>query len=317
MKRLLQDRNNKFAYYLAGHFKRLYPKSLLSLDLDKMQESIKDFDVKAAQDRVDYYNQIQAPFFLKKDVGRIADISRQHGVYSLDLMEYTRFFPQEFQLSYVFGDVTSIPHMPSLVKSRPISDNNHNSILMKMNKVRHFYFVKDVIPFKDKQNNLVWRGAAHQQHRIKFLQKFYGKSELIDVGSFNKDTNKDHLWQASFMTISDQLKSKFILSIEGNDVSTSTKWIMSSNSLCFMTKPKYETWFMEGILVPNYHYVLLREDYSDLEEKINYYIDNPLEAQQIIKNANQYVRQFQDRKLEDWISLKVLDRYFKMSGQLL
>ena len=42
---------------------------------------------------------------------------------------------------------------------------------------------------------------------------------------------------------------------------------MSSNSLCFMPKPKYETWFMEGKLIPNHHYVLIEDDYSNLLEQ--------------------------------------------------
>jgi len=72
------------------------------------------------------------------------------------------------------------------------------------------------------------------------------------------------------MTIDEQLEYKFILSLEGNDVATNLKWIMSSNSLAFMPRPKYETWFMEGNLVPNHHYILIKDDYSDLEERLKY-----------------------------------------------
>ena len=35
-----------------------------------------------------------------------------------------------------------------------------------------------------------------------------------------------------------------------------------------MTPPRFETWFMEGRLVPDVHYVALAEDYSDLEAKL-------------------------------------------------
>ncbi|GIR91542.1 MAG: hypothetical protein CM15mP92_0060 [Halieaceae bacterium] len=70
------------------------------------------------------------------------------------------------------------------------------------------------------------------------------------------------------------LKHKFILCIEGNDVASNLKWVMSSNSVAVMPKPKYESWFMEGKLIPNYHYILIKDDYSDLEEKLNYYKKN-------------------------------------------
>ena len=35
-----------------------------------------------------------------------------------------------------------------------------------------------------------------------------------------------------------------------------------------MPKPKFETWFMEGILVADQHYILIKDDYSDLEENL-------------------------------------------------
>ena len=98
------------------------------------------------------------------------------------------------------------------------------------------------------------------------------------------------------MTIDEQLDYKFILSLEGNDVATNLKWIMSSSSLAVMPRPKYETWFMEGTLVPNYHYILIKDDYSDLEERLKYYIVNTAEALEIVRNANEYVNQFRNKK---------------------
>jgi len=123
-------------------------------------------------------------------------------------------------------------------------------------------------------------------------------------------------WQKPKMSLAKQLQYKFILCIEGNDVASNLKWVMSSNSIAFMVKPTYETWFMEGTLVPNHHYVLLKDDYSDLEEKIEYYSTHIDEALTIVKNANDYVTQFKDKKREDLISLLVLKKYFEKSGQL-
>lgn len=316
MNRLFQSRNNKFRYYLSGHIKRLYPKSLLSLDLDKLQCSIEGFDEQKMHDRLDYYHKVNTPFVLDNSAHRIKDISRKHGVYSLDLMEYTRFFSQEYKLAYLFGDITHVPAIPAVTKSRPVIDNN-NSILMKFGKMRHFYMVENDIKFQDKKNILIWRGAVFQPHRIRFMEYFFNKSDLIDVGEFNKGKNSiNKEWRVPFTSIRDQLKYKFILSIEGNDVATSTKWIMSSNSLLFMTKPKFETWLMEGLLISNHHYVLIKDDYSDLEDKVDYYINNTKEAEEIISNANSYMAQFKDSKSEDWLHLKVLERYFKLSGQI-
>ncbi|WP_036830286.1 glycosyl transferase family 90, partial [Photobacterium sanctipauli] len=101
------------------------------------------------------------------------------------------------------------------------------------------------------------------------------------------------------------------------DVATNLKWAMSSNSLCVMPKPKYETWFMEGTLKAGVHYIEVADDYSDLEEKLSYYIAHTQKAQKIITNANEYVAQFKNKEREDLISFLVLKKYFELSDQVL
>lgn len=59
-------------------------------------------------------------------------------------------------------------------------------------------------------------------------------------------------------TIREHLDYKFIMAIEGNDVASNLKWVMSSNSLAVMPRPTCETWFMEGTLIPDYHYIEVR-----------------------------------------------------------
>ena len=117
------------------------------------------------------------------------------------------------------------------------------------------------------------------------------------------------------MPIYDQLAYKSIFCIEGVDTATSIKWVMSSNSVCVMPKPKYETWFMEGKLKGGIHYIEVKDDFSDAEEKIKYYSKHTDEALQIINNAHNHIKQFKDSKQERLISLLVLNKYFSLSGQ--
>ena len=60
------------------------------------------------------------------------------------------------------------------------------------------------------------------------------------------------------MSIKDQLDYKFIFCLEGKCISTNLYWAMSSNSVCIMPKPKYESWFMEGKLEDGVHYIKLK-----------------------------------------------------------
>ena len=43
---------------------------------------------------------------------------------------------------------------------------------------------------------------------------------------------------------------------------------------------------MEGMLKPNYHYIEVKDDFSDLEERLTYYIAHPEEAEAIIETAS-------------------------------
>ena len=151
--------------------------------------------------------------------------------------------------------------------------------------------------------------------RTAFMERFI-HNPLVDCGVVDPREEVPLEWIKPKMSILQHLDYKFILALEGNDVASNLKWVMSSNSLAVMTRPTCETWFMEGTLQPDVHYVEVKDDFSDLEEKLNYYINHPQEAQLIIDNAHQYVSQFMDAEREQLIQLMVMNRYFYLSGQM-
>ena len=159
----------------------------------------------------------------------------------------------------------------------------------------------------------VWRGNSNNsKERLKFIKKYYNVS-IFDIGQHNPKVNEP--WYKGYMPIYKQLNYKFIFCIEGADTATNIKWVMSSNSLCVMPKPKYETWFMEGKLIKDFHYIEVENDFSNAEKKIRFYMKNIDKCLKIIENANLYTEQFKDPKLEKLISLLVLKKFFKKSNQ--
>jgi len=312
--RIDRNKNTKLTYYFSNFIKQIVPHNYYKQKLKQLLNC--DMDEKILK-RVNYYNKIQNSFAPPKDAITIENFikNEKKKTYYFDLLEYLRYFDKQLKISYLFGDITTVPKAPSFLKSRPIDGENENAILMKLNKIRHFIFVDDKRSFESKKDMLVWRGKCYTPHRQKFIQEFYNK-EFCNVGQTNTKGDTNIPWQKEKMKLEEQLQYKFILAIEGNDVASNLKWVMSSNSLAFMPKPKYETWFMEGTLITNYHYVLLKDDYSDLEEKVQYYASHIDEAKQIIENAHNHVEQFKNKKEEDLISLLVLQKYFEQSGQL-
>jgi len=282
--------------------------------LDWNLKDVEQFDINYLLYRVNYYNKLNKISEIGSGALQLKDF--RYGIkpkaYFFDGYEFFRFFPLNFKIQFLFGDVTHVPEVPSFVKSRPIEENNENSVLLKLNKIRHFLFIHDNTPFVYKKNMVVWRGKVYQKNREIFLGKYY-EHPLCDVGKVNDDRND--LWMAPRMSIIEQLNYKFIMCLEGNDVASNLKWVMSSNSLVVMPRPRYETWFMEGSLIGGVHFIEINDDFSDLEYKINYYINHTSEAEKILEKAHEHVLQFQDKKREDLISLLTILKYFKNTGQ--
>jgi hypothetical protein len=267
-------------------------------------------------ERLDYYCGIERPFELDASAVRMRDIPLgRRSTYAFDFRRTARYFDRRLRVSYRFGDETDVPVSPTLVKARPVNGDHANSVLMKWNTVRHYYFVERDEPFATKLDRAVWRGSAFRRPmRMQFLERYVG-SDVVDCGT-NDPRQKDSALYRPYMSIAGQLRHKFVVSIEGNDVATNLKWIMSSNSLCLMPRPRHETWFMEGRLEPGRHYVELRDDMSDLPDAVDHYSEHPREAERIIENAHAWVETFRDEPSERLLSLLVLRRYLRLSGQM-
>ncbi|EGQ12774.1 glycosyl transferase family 90 [Prevotella pallens] len=317
---LNSGKNSKLKYYITSYLWVLTPHWLLSLLrkllLANVQQRSDWNEIKA---RVDYYNRlcsskINHSVFQQKAISLAQQQKTSQSVYYLDSFRYAKSFPLNNKWCLYPGDVTTVPSVPSIVKSRPIAGDNANSVLLKLDRVRHFLFVNDRISYADKLNKVVFRGLIGQfdshnlkQNRYDFVQKFFG-NPLFNIGVIDKNIPQ---WHTTKMTINEHLAYKFIMALEGNDVASNLKWIMSSNSIAVMPRPKYETWFMEGTLIPDYHYIEVAPDYSDLEAKIDYYIQHPHEAEAIIAHAHAHVARFRNARREYIVSQLVLSKYFE------
>jgi hypothetical protein len=310
-----KHKNNKVKYYVINYFRILLPLGLYRRRRVTLLKKLSISDREYIQSRVDYYNRLNKHVSVSPEAVTLrkfkTNIKRK--THDLDAYKYLCFFPSDFRFNTCFGDVTFVPEVPSLVKSRPISEDNANSVILKLGFIRHFIFINKDKPFKEKQNRLVGRSNATQPHRVAFLQQYFNHP-LCDIGDVSKRSRCPE-FKNQRLTISEHLKYKFILCLEGNDVASNLKWVMSSNSIAVMPTPVYETWFQEGTLIPNYHYIQIKSDYSDLEERLLYYIEHTAEAEAIIQHAHDYVRPFKNQRMEHLISLLVLEKYFKQTGQ--
>ena len=260
---------------------------------------------------IDYYCKINKAVKLQDSI-ELKDVNLlKNSGYTYDLYNIIYPFRKVLKFKFIPGDVTTVPEYPAFVKSRPIEGKNDNSVLLPLDSQRHFKFVKDEISYAKKTEGIVWRGAAYQEHRLNFL-KACSQMNFINAGNTAVSKESTIPFAKPKMSINQQLKYKFILSLEGNDVATNLKWIMSSNSVCIMPRPKFETWFKEGTLIPNHHYIEIKDDFSDIEEIYNTYRQNNDLCNHIINNANKFVSKFFPLKDISFLSRCVVLKYFNL-----
>ena len=67
---------------------------------------------------------------------------------------------------------------------------------------------------------------------------------------------------------------------------------------------------MEDRLIPYVHYIELKDDFSDLEEKLEWCDEHPHECKQIVNNSKKFMNQFYFEEGERYIESQVIKRYF-------
>mmetsp|Transcript_49848 Transcript_49848/g.143475 ORF Transcript_49848/g.143475 Transcript_49848/m.143475 type:complete len:461 (-) Transcript_49848:221-1603(-) len=216
-------------------------------------------------------------------------------------------------------------------------------IVWKLASSRHFDKLYDVYRkdtmWKDKRDAAIFRGqltgsregydkkSSDEENclRLKRCRLVYNhaNSTLIDA-SLTSTRNRlpnvlksegrpDVTLVTRKIDLRDMLECKGIIMIEGNDVASGLKWALLSQSVVLMPPPKHTSWAMEELLEPWVHYIPLDEMASDVEEKMQWIIDNDAEAQKISERATLWMEDlvFHPDAMEDdrIIQEEIIRRY--------
>lgn len=260
-----------------------------------------------------------------KDIDRIVMSSDQ-------LQEYRGWFKVA-----TFADSIQWYDIPTLTKARHMNGKTLQqpyAVLMRFRHDTHFGNIPKVqeeskqIPWENKKSCVIWRGGPsgtgfrnkYEKHlqkpsRETLLQKWANRKDIldeIDVGLIPK-WNYEGFSQyiKNKLTLRELLQYKYILSVEGNDVATNLKWAMSSNSLVLMPRPKVESWFTESLLEPWVHYVPIKDDFSDLLEQKRWCDQHPKECQEMIDQANIFVKPFLNNERDIYLAACVFHEYIQ------
>jgi hypothetical protein len=188
-------------------------------------------------------------------------------------------------------------------------------ILWKLNTARHYNKLKQLprtdILWDQKEKSAVFRGTLTGKRRYPHpdddndddytvcqsldrcrLVYNFDKSQLLSArltntfGRVNRTIQGVSILTERRLELADMLQFKGIVILEGNDVASGLKWALASRSVVLMPRPMYTSWAMEELLEPWVHYIPLAEDLVDVEEKIEWMINNDEKAREIANRGS-------------------------------
>ena len=94
---------------------------------------------------------------------------------------------------------------------------------------------------------------------------------------------------SKFMSMIDQSKYKYIIHVDGNVNAYRLLTTMLTGSLILRVDSPYTSW-VDHLIKPNKHYIMVRPDLSDLVEKIQWCMRHDTKSSQIAKNGYDFAK---------------------------
>ena len=148
------------------------------------------------------------------------------------------------------------------------------------------------VNWRDKKNMCIWRGNLVNGSVYNFFD-IDNKDNLNPRQYFKKlyDENKINNMNYSneYTTIYDQMEYKYILDIDGwSSTWEGTLWKLYSGSVLLKQKSVWKQWYYDE-LIEWTHYIPVNNDFSNLNEIIEWCIKNDEKCKQISLNGRKFV----------------------------
>jgi hypothetical protein len=180
--------------------------------------------------------------------------------------------------------------------------------------------IVDNIPFINKTSKIIFGGASTGSINLKLNQRVntciwsikndwafkntnFKLTNIVQtsIGDLNTYALENNVNIKNIISnnipIDEQLKNRYILSIDGNTWAWDRPiWIMQSNSLFFKYESDNVGWYY-NFLKENEHYISVNT--NNIENKFNFFENNHNQALEIIRNANIFVKDYCSE--ESWI----------------
>jgi hypothetical protein len=173
--------------------------------------------------------------------------------------------------------------------------------------------------WKSRKNTLFWRGSAsgrdvpsiRTQVVNKLIDNKHADVKYINIDGLNPSNIVAQTHIAEYCDFSKFFDYKYLLIVDGNTLASNHQWTFGSGSVPIMITHPDNNWWFKKFLKPMENYVPVKYDLSDLEEKIQWLVDNDDKAEKIAENAlkfsklvfsPEFQRKYIDLKLKSLIN---------------
>jgi len=156
--------------------------------------------------------------------------------------------------------------------------------------VNNMLSIRKNIPWTDKKNIGVWRGKLSNGSKTNFIEQKVDMSQReLFVDLYKKGALKNVDYSEESLTKEKMCEYKYLIDIDGwSNTWDATIWKMMSGSVLLKVGGVWEQWYYDK-LKEWVHYVPVKDDLSDLNEKVQWCIDNDEKCKTISENAYKFV----------------------------
>nr|XP_023019502.1 KDEL motif-containing protein 1-like [Leptinotarsa decemlineata] len=146
-------------------------------------------------------------------------------------------------------------------------------------------------PYETRTPKLFWRGRDSNKFRLELVKLSRKNPDLFNVSLTNfffyRDEEEVYGPKTEHVSFFSFFDYKYQLAIDGTVAPYRMPYLLAGGSVVFKPESKYFEHFYKN-LEPNVHYVPVKQNISDLVEKIKWAIENDEQARKIARNAQKF-----------------------------
>ena len=168
----------------------------------------------------------------------------------------------------------------------------YNDSIKTLDRFWNVYHSEDFISNYDH-----YEAICQMFQRYRFVKRWH---DIFDIGFMTWDAASKPNFDGcefgkyfkSLKFIDHWLKYKYILSLDGNDNSTNSTWVFSTNSLVISPPTKWTSILGHENLKPWIHFIPVSDNAEDLNDVIKWCKNNDEKCKKIVENAHNYCAKF-------------------------